>query len=155
MGLRLGLTPVGSFPDRSRSPLYRLLRMGSMCEYTTVHYDSRPLLDLRSLACVCVEYFLCKPLLCILAEMFSEYVSRGKQFPLTVHFRHAAASEHFTDGASTGEEPNAETGSTSCLVFESEEIEPSLETELRNVPQSEDTDLDSVQSSSHYPSEAS
>jgi hypothetical protein len=65
-----------------------------------------------------------------------------------------ATSEHFQDGASTGEEPNAETGSTSCLVFESQEIEPSLETELQNVPQSEDTDLDSFQSSSHYRSEA-
>jgi hypothetical protein len=51
---------------------------------------------------------------------------------------YVAISEHFQDRASTGEEPNAETGSTSCLVFESEEIEPSLGTELQNVPQPED-----------------
>jgi hypothetical protein len=65
-----------------------------------------------------------------------------------------ATSEYIQDWTSTGEEPNTETGSTSYLVFESEEVEPSLEIELQNVPHSEYTDLDSVQSSSHYRSEA-
>jgi hypothetical protein len=65
-----------------------------------------------------------------------------------------ATSEHIQDEASTGEEPNAKNGSTSFLVFELEEIEPSLEIELQNRRQSEDADLDSVQPSSHYCSEA-
>jgi hypothetical protein len=60
--------------------------MDSMCEYTTVHYDSRPLLALRLLARVCVEYFLRKPLLCTLVEMFSKYISRGNRFSFDCTF---------------------------------------------------------------------
>lgn len=65
-----------------------------------------------------------------------------------------ATSDHLQDRESSGEAPNAETGSTSCPAYESEEIEPSLETELLNVPLCEDMELDFVQSSSRFRLEA-
>jgi hypothetical protein len=64
-----------------------------------------------------------------------------------------AISDHLQDRESTGEVPNAETG-TSRPAYESEEIEPSLEIKLQNVPQCEDMELDFVLSSSLYHSEA-
>jgi hypothetical protein len=67
----------------------------------------------------------------------------------------AATSDHTQDRESTWEFPNAETGSKSCPAHESEEIEPSLEIELQNVPQCEDMELEYVQSSSLYRSEES
>jgi hypothetical protein len=66
----------------------------------------------------------------------------------------AATSDHTQDRESTGEVPNAETGSRSHPAHESEEIEPSLEIELQNVPQCEDMELDFVLSSFLYRSEA-
>jgi hypothetical protein len=64
-----------------------------------------------------------------------------------------ATSDHLPDRESTGEVPNAETG-TSRPAYESEQIEPSLEIELQNVTQCEDMELDIVLSSSLYRSEA-